>query len=819
MNNSTQAVPLSDYRQYKEDTRYIAGFLAEASKNDSKDEQKANPKRKGARKGKKNHRTAGKGAGNKQPYIIKVSDFVPMTEKIVQNKSSTFVPVALSRVFNRVIQIRRKVSEQFKLMANSDEDSNKQHRYFIGILQESFRILRSSISSGPDVAHSESQDTEHAAEPLALRNRFANLTIEEIADIAEHEEAEESSLPAVAEVVFQQDESEKEEEFWFAFGVFLQELQSLRDIASETWLKYKQGEVDLVVAAMVTDTAIKLAQRAEAEFDTVVERPNSGLKMYLTRDMKGPKNIAAIVPKDLRKDTVHTYTLGAIEFAQTIRIMKEGKHPVVWDLVSQGVMNMFDEHKICIWVAFGVTLHLDSQDILGDSCGRSLFELESHLNKLIRKSNQMAERKTPFFRDGYKGVNEWTLENLGEGLVDCQSWTSKTGFDGQWTSLLLKPKVASHPVLKKLRKEENSFLKRHPLLCGMMKYDLYLRYHAAGIKSEKQTSAICMMGHIYVAGRLLQPNSPGWPDMDLVLYAQDPERLFMGDFPRTLEQAQKKFSLIIGSSAVNSARDTPLSRLKVDFNKMRDFKDTSVFLEGVYFSGVTNDQDLMGGVGHGTLDKMVNRVLQTMRTDARQPWGRLAKQLITSEDNDGAAQMTISASKSISHKQVLEKLAIWLQADTVDLFFDWFDMHRVCEELWAGIFEDFERDPAWDKEASNGMKPAVEPCLEILTRDRRSPNWLDLAYQRVSSYFLGTDSETVKSSSLRGGDRYIRTMAKNHKKTAHMLEAPGGPLSLETLHSHWPLSWWQPQWEALKSAPEDDNHELKDMFMESFFEI
>jgi hypothetical protein len=33
------------------------------------------------------------------------------------------------------------------------------------------------------------------------------------------------------------------------------------------------NDVDLIVAAMTTDMAIRLAQKAEAEFDLVVKRP------------------------------------------------------------------------------------------------------------------------------------------------------------------------------------------------------------------------------------------------------------------------------------------------------------------------------------------------------------------------------------------------------------------------------------------------------------------------------------------------------------------------------------------------------------------
>ena len=48
----------------------------------------------------------------------------------------------------------------------------------------------------------------------------------------------------------------------------------MREVVRDNWQKFKNGKVDLIVAAMTTDTAIKLAQNAEAKFDLLVTRPN-----------------------------------------------------------------------------------------------------------------------------------------------------------------------------------------------------------------------------------------------------------------------------------------------------------------------------------------------------------------------------------------------------------------------------------------------------------------------------------------------------------------------------------------------------------------
>jgi hypothetical protein len=65
----------------------------------------------------------------------------------------------------------------------------------------------------------------------------------------------------------------------------------------------------------------------------------------------------------------------------------------------------------------------------------------------------------------------------------------------------------------------------------MLKYQLYLKRHAAGMKREHQSLASVMMAHVYNMGRLENreqtdqgtptgDKTPVWPDIEFVLYAQ-----------------------------------------------------------------------------------------------------------------------------------------------------------------------------------------------------------------------------------------------------------------------------------------------------------
>ncbi|CAA9963267.1 hypothetical protein PTMSG1_06635 [Pyrenophora teres f. maculata] len=190
---------LATYRQYKEDTNYVANCLAETAQS---------------------------------------IGYEPVEEKceaIADNKEKILVPVALSRFLNRTIQTRKKVTHWFKKKAFEDEhDSNEWYYYFITLLEKVFRMLKPFIPSGPEAYHPPSGGPASDASGPTFENRIVNLTVEDIADIAEKEGAGEAKLP---------------------------------DFGDKT--------LDLIVPAMTTDLAIKLVQRGETEFDLVVKRPKN----------------------------------------------------------------------------------------------------------------------------------------------------------------------------------------------------------------------------------------------------------------------------------------------------------------------------------------------------------------------------------------------------------------------------------------------------------------------------------------------------------------------------------------------------------------
>ena len=841
---------LSTYKQYKRDTEYIAGWLAETAKTTGYElRTRKAPMAKKKRSGKKK---PSKPRPEGKEFIIGVNEFVPMAEAIAQTGSDMLVPVALSRVFNNAIQTRRKVANWFKTKVHSDDDSNKRHHYFITVLEDAFRVLRPHISVGlPKTARGESR-TEEVSD-IALENRFANLTVEEASDMADEIGVDTTDLPEVAKVVLEQDETELEEDLMFAVHLFFLELQKTRDVVREMWRRYQNATVDIIVATCVTEEAVKFAKQAEVEFDLVVSRPkkypvetfplallleelwnsadegaNAGndiafqpvhtaLKMYLNKvkENTGKPRLPAIVPADFGSQRPHKDTLAALEYAQVIRLtMFSAKKPLVRPAPWLAIEDIFREGQLKVSNVFAVQAHVDTLDILGDRSHEPAFEFSNHFQHLlIRKFSKMQEFEDPFMP---VNVYEDALQSYMTILDDAQDWEVKNGFNEQWDNLNALARLRNHPTLKMLRQEANReyMFKRQPLFCGLLKYRLYAEYHAAGMRHESQSMMICMMAQIYVTGRLLSPAQSVWPDMEVVLFAQNPQWLFFGGYPIRVEEARKKYMLAFGVSATNFAGDVSIERIlrnkKVSKTGFHEFRESGAFGDGVFHRGNNGellDGDLRGGAA--VCKDMTERLFRLTKSldspSASVPWGRIAREMLQTQQQNDVVPSPKSPKMRKSPAEVLEDLAKWLQADTPDLYFDWPQMQRSCAGVLKAIDADLRRNFSnWQD--MKRAKHCMDPVLDILLNDR----FLEVAIAVMKRTMMGKKNKDLE------GDTCLQSLAVYHRNSAKLLVSDG-PLNPRTLHQGWQDSVWRQPWADLegKTSEELRTDELGKIMKES----
>ncbi|KAJ4288582.1 hypothetical protein N0V90_011819 [Kalmusia sp. IMI 367209] len=771
------------YRYYLTNVEYIAVWLAEASQSRGYvlRERRVNPKAESHTKEKK--------------YVVSMADFIPMAEMITQGVTSIMVPVRLVNSFERAIHTRSIASGWFQTKAGSGEESTAKHRSFGTVLEHAYELLKPHLTT--DWPTQRGVDTNNKAPSAPSKDLNAGPSMD-------------------VELDLKQNRGEKEHEMKLAVAMFLRDLEGLREVVCGNWRKCKNGEIDIAVAAMITDSAIKLVRKAEMEMKVIMPQPKNrpvslrklleemetalnqqttndashtptapnfwlirtGLKLYLDRLNKWnpQKSLPFLLPKELGK--LSPNTLKAIEFAQVICIISQfgphPRHPTVWDLASAGVTRMCETRKISAWVVFAVELHIDSLNILDEaSCIIASHELSGHILRLSKQHGLLFPEEHPVHP-------VQSPVSLNDTCDEAKTWVLNNGFHTQFMSLMQIPQVSSHPILKKARKNINYFLGNHPLLCGMLKFSLFRAFHAAAFQYETYSEAIKKLAHVYTTGLLDVSLGPGnaktWPDMEFVIRAQKPAWLFHGEVPTKLEGLQR---------ILRTVADLPSTRHSRPGKAIPNLKDCSMFGESIRQQITADDLSKLN---------MVDRLGRSLLY--REPVGNISRQLLPSD-----ASMNIYSSPNV----VLEGLAQFLQADMVDLYFDWYKMQRVCNDIWKDIVDVLDLPGRHNLVGSYLI--LREQALSTLGNDSSFPNLLRKAYDTLMNYVDADAKDTyidTKDTYPTGGDICLITLARYHRQSAMLLRRPEVSFSVYDLYAGWELAKWCPRWHMLLTSPRSE---------------
>jgi hypothetical protein len=282
---------IDSYKRYKADTTKIAIWLAESAeisgfpnKNSilqpSKTAVNQQPKVKlkgRARKLARDAANADKKAltqsatPKQQRYVVRTKDFVPMAMAIASCQPPKTKPsTATLEVFRRSIAARKSCAKWYA----AGSDGNEGHQYFIRVLEEALSILKPLVPK--ELVKIRAKPIQAAMKKV--ENKFENLVLEDADDSDVHDIFTQPASPSppqkpISDIIYEQDETETEEEFRFASYCLIKDLNDLRQYLLGLWQRYQGKEIDLAVAAATTNMTINLVRRAEREFATTAAWP------------------------------------------------------------------------------------------------------------------------------------------------------------------------------------------------------------------------------------------------------------------------------------------------------------------------------------------------------------------------------------------------------------------------------------------------------------------------------------------------------------------------------------------------------------------
>jgi hypothetical protein len=186
--------------------------------------------------------------GSPGRYTLKLSLYTETAQYIVDK--GAIIPNEVIRILKRCISLRLKTSRQF---AETSDPSNESHRYFVDILID---VRRSSERVAT---------AYNNMDPITTHNQYSELSGDDSEDDAE--DVPDIDLPRVSSSMPHstfEPQMLRLEAAW-AIVMFLGDMERVRRYIEALWKDYKAGDVDLITAAVTTNTAIDLLQKPHDE--------------------------------------------------------------------------------------------------------------------------------------------------------------------------------------------------------------------------------------------------------------------------------------------------------------------------------------------------------------------------------------------------------------------------------------------------------------------------------------------------------------------------------------------------------------------------
>lgn len=267
---------VSIYNEYKEDTNAVASWLASTARScgyssdllGGGSSQATGPEKSKRLKGKARKeakaaalKSQGSSSSSPRPdYTIAVKDFVPLAEFVAASKKPIVsVPLAFANTLDRVIATRSGFGGRLAELGNStDALADSKHSYFVRVLKKVREVLKSRVPPAVQDAASPSPVSDPVGE---VGGRFADLSVDEPSeeflnapDIERPAPVKEDNATYVAESLQDIDE------VVFAYQLLINDLKVIRDRIGGIWASFRNSRLNLVAAAIATNTACDLAR-------------------------------------------------------------------------------------------------------------------------------------------------------------------------------------------------------------------------------------------------------------------------------------------------------------------------------------------------------------------------------------------------------------------------------------------------------------------------------------------------------------------------------------------------------------------------------
>lgn len=565
------------------------------------------------------------------------------------------------------------------------------------------------------------------------------------------------------------DAEDEEDELYFMIYCFFKDFNYLREYIQERWCDYQEGLLSLSAVSVTTNTTFELLQRSEKELLSQIPA-SSGLGNYKAMaDLLFFERGLAHVDYDEKaamfdgdpdgmSDAIHdeadficlpTFwtltdwlrncpprkipTLGHLigttpdyqaqashgrldrdkqilqEILQECCLIKAFKNDPGFmlpgeDELTIGLIHMLATRKIPIWLILASQLFCDI---------RSILETEvSHCHdELLRMGNRVdsiLKHYIDFAKDFDVPISSVLYTTVSE--VEC--WITKDFAEPMRTKMHLEH---GHP---KSSIEQYHYLRRHPLLCGLMIFRFSLTMNELGLKNSNMWGATIAAAHLYNAVRHELSDFPQWLDVEALILIHTRQRIFWRDIlPSTPAQysrcyeratgvgdmiAQRKAggAMHIMPKAVKDRGIAPIPGVSAEYwermcfarrEQMKTLPDVEKVLNSIAENEMQHSLAGLRLLGTGTTEISLPAAEASLEPLA-QARALENRPHIAQSSSSRALTSQFQKTRTLTNVQLVDVLVTRISQESYALNFDYFSLHERCMLLLKAVYEEFKKE-------------------------------------------------------------------------------------------------------------------------------
>ncbi|KAL6230066.1 hypothetical protein BDW75DRAFT_223613 [Aspergillus navahoensis] len=715
------------YARYKADTNTFATWLLETANQCGYQPPTLFATVSTAKKSK--HKGKNNDSSDPLQYSVTTKDLQKLAEVIAS--SALTVPKSVLTIVKRAIKLRKAVTSWF--LGQGDPADNKRHAHFITALEQICETLerKTNQPSKPDAKQppptSEAQSDD--ANDSRFLNKFAVLTVEEPQNTAQTQSTPAELKKIVKVTVVEEDDNEAADSYlghlFFKTLCLLQDLHNMRLFISITWSEYRDKKIDLMNAAVVTDSALQLARdlvkEVEADWRTsrMGKRDDVQHLVYnlavLTRGVSAAPSTEIGLPYNKYMadiaDWCYVPTKILLEsFADVLQanhlpVFKKGyfgtydpkidrermslgqkfnEDKIILlsilpefcmvhtfkiqtpaeDAITRGLAEFAKTKRVTLWLCFASQIFLDIHHIMRHSTLGAFRDLQMsglRIQKTIDDYLQLSKSHPQPKFWPKEGDEE--IRNISSAV---KSWTIQDPFlDIRVQSEL--DRVGSLP-------EKHALLSQHATLCGLILFNLNIRMQFVGQQLVTQWYDVQQLAFLHN----LVINSPAhqdlrWPDMDAFIKIHGESHIFIGSRPKNANESLRRLELATGiSSAASFARDSRSKRFHNPDGKNTRLLRPTTAIANMFFTQYVGGPEKDAGIAN--FDKILDELSQKSKLEP-------SSEELQRANPERIITRRWSNTRNIDTLQLLAFLKAKLFEEEPIILYNYFGMHKRSVEL------------------------------------------------------------------------------------------------------------------------------------------